>query len=922
MITRARHRRGPGRHGRRLVVAGLMFATLAAAGVAFAYWASTDSSTPAAAAADSIQVGNTPSLGSINGQDVAISWAAGSTTSGASVTGYTVARYNVASGGSPTAATGGCSGTLSALTCTEQSTPAGTWYYAVTPKISLWAGAESGRLSVNVTAASLSITAAQVLKTPGNVTGGALTHFKNGETVVFHLDTAAGTTLTSSVSSVDGTGAASGFTVTIPSGPTDGSHTIVAVGGSGSQATSNAFTVDNTGPTGGSVSYTNGYVTTASVSVTFANGTDTPSGVNTATTQLQRAATTLTNGSCGTFGQFANVGPAAPSSPYADTSVASGNCYQYRYVVADNLGNTTTYTSASVVKVDTSAATFTVTATGTNVSATGMTIFFKNGGSGSFTVTAVDADSGITSSTFPAAPTGWSVSGSGNARTYTLGTATTSSSIVVSAVNGAGTNSGNQTVTITLDATQPVIASTDLAVAPIDNTTTAGFIHQGGQYYVYANATDAGSGVATVTANVNNVTTGSTAVPLVAGSYTVGATSYGYRSAALTANAVLTAGAKNYTGTATDGTGNTRTTANASVTVDNTNPTGSLTAPSTGWATASTTVTSNSADASAGVANVQFQYSVHSAGVWTTIATDVSSPYTTAWDTTSLTDGGSYDLRAVTADNASNTFTSATVTVTVDRTAPATPSTPVLTAGSDSGIAGDNLTNDTTPTFSGTAEAGSTVKLFDGATQVGSGTATGGAYSITTSVLTTGAHVITATATDAAGNVSGSTPGVTVTIDTTAPTPTSAKLANGSGTAGTADTGDTATFVFSEQLNAVSLCSAWTNSGTQTLINATVTLTNAGTTDTLGVTTASCTFNFGSDVVGNYVTATATFTNSTIVWDPSAKTLTITLGTFSSGTLTPGTAAKQKYTPATGITDIAGNALSTSTITDGVATGF
>ena len=176
----------------------------------------------------------------------------------------------------------------------------------------------------------------------------------------------------------------------------------------------------------------------------------------------------------------------------------------------------------------------------------------------------------------------------------------------------------------------------------------------------------------------------------------------------------------------------------------------------------------------AGVASAQFQYSPAGAGTWNTINTDTTSPYSVTWDTTALTDGGSYDLRVITTDNASNTFTSATVTVTVDRTAPA---------------------------------------------------------------------------------------------------PTSAKLANGGANAGKAETSDTATFTYSEQLNAASLCSVWTNAGNQTLNNATVTLTDNGVTDALSVTTASCAFNFGSDVVGDYVSATATFTNSTVTWNPAAKTL-------------------------------------------------
>src|SRR5438128_1225273 len=72
--------------------------------------------------------------------------------------------------------------------------------------------------------------------------------------------------------------------------------------------------------------------------------------------------------------------------------------------------------------------------------------------------------------------------------------------------------------------------------------------------------------------------------------------------------------------------------------------------------------------------------------------------------------------------------------------APAMPSTPRLSAASDSGIQGDNVTNDATPTLTGTAEANVTIKLYN--TQyspgvlVGTGSATStGAWSITTSQL-------------------------------------------------------------------------------------------------------------------------------------------------------------------------------------------
>ena len=121
------------------------------------------------------------------------------------------------------------------------------------------------------------------------------------------------------------------------------------------------------------------------------------------------------------------------------------------------------------------------------------------------------------------------------------------------------------------DVTPPVVAS---SVVSKTSLYLPGFVRQGGTYFVYANVTDAGSGVATVRANVSTLTTGQTALVLTAGSYSVGGVSYNYRSASVTANAVLTEGAKTYTITATDVATNSVTPGAFSVTVDNTRPTG------------------------------------------------------------------------------------------------------------------------------------------------------------------------------------------------------------------------------------------------------------------------------------------------------------------------------------------------------------
>ena len=103
---------------------------------------------------------------------------------------------------------------------------------------------------------------------------------------------------------------------------------------------------------------------------------------------------------------------------------------------------------------------------------------------------------------------------------------------------------------------------------------------------------------------------------------------------------------------------------------------------------------------------------------------------------------------------------------------PGTPATPTLATASDSGVLGDTITNVTTPTFTGTAEAGSTVTVFNGTTKVGTGVAAAdGSWSITTSALATGARSITAKATDLAGNVSAASAVLQITIDKTSPLP-------------------------------------------------------------------------------------------------------------------------------------------------------
>ena len=111
------------------------------------------------------------------------------------------------------------------------------------------------------------------------------------------------------------------------------------------------LTSDVTAPAGGSVTYTGGNYATASVAVSFANGSDgTGAGVKASSGVLQRASATLTGSTCAAIGSFGTIA-SNPATPYTDTSVTEGNCYQYRYLVSDNVGNTATYTTTNVAKI-------------------------------------------------------------------------------------------------------------------------------------------------------------------------------------------------------------------------------------------------------------------------------------------------------------------------------------------------------------------------------------------------------------------------------------------------------------------------------------------------------------------------------------------------------------------------------------------
>ena len=215
----------------------------------------------------------------------------------------------------------------------------------------------------------------------------------------------------------------------------------------------------------------------------------------------------------------------------------------------------------------------------------------------------------------------------------------------------AGNSLASAMRTVAVDNTAPSSATLDALPAALRN----GFELSG-------SAADAGSGVDTLAYLYCEGTSCTPSAPI--GSSTTGP---GYD---VTWSSQPADGDVRVLARATDRAGNTLDSAVQTALVDNTSPTGALTAPADGaLLTGTAAVSSDSADSGSGVASAEFQRRPAGGGAWTTIDTDASAPYSVAWDTTSLTDGD-YDLRVLTTDEAGNGFTSAARTVTVDNTAP------------------------------------------------------------------------------------------------------------------------------------------------------------------------------------------------------------------------------------------------------------
>ncbi len=214
--------------------------------------------------------------------------------------------------------------------------------------------------------------------------------------------------------------------------------------------------------------------------------------------------------------------------------------------------------------------------------------------------------------------------------------------------DGAGNVESWRTATVRIDASVPGLTPAD----PGDDLR--------GTVALSATATDPSSGVASVSFQ---------SAPAGSGTWTTISTDPAAPFAASWDTTGLSDGDYDLRFVATDNASNTTAAVLAGKTVDNTDPTVALTAPADGGSVSdSVPVTANASDSGSGLASVSFMVRP-AGGIYSTISTDASSPFTAAWDSTASADG-SYELVAVATDFAGGTATSTVVTVTVDNDAP------------------------------------------------------------------------------------------------------------------------------------------------------------------------------------------------------------------------------------------------------------
>lgn len=352
------------------------------------------------------------------------------------------------------------------------------------------------------------------------------------------------------------------------------------------------------------------------------------------------------------------------------------------------------------------------------------------------------------------------------------------------------------------------------------------------------------------------------------------------------------------------------------VLVDNLAPTVTMTDPGTPLK-GTKTFTATATDAHSGVAKVVIQSGI--GGTWSDLCTVTSAPYSCAVDTTSLTNG-TYGFRAVATDRAGSATTSATVG---NRIVQNTVSAVTLTTPST--YLRGTVTLAATATTNGTIASVKIQRSIAGAaswTDICTDTSSPYTCSFATGQVSDGTYDLRAVVTDSEGRATASPVVANRIVDNTAGKGVDIQTTNG-GTAGRIDTGDTIVFTFSEQMDLSSIYGGWSGSATSGTVQVRDGLIYGGgiDNDTLELSRPSGADLGTVSLNENFVTiftvsTTVTMSAATVTEDGVARTvvtLRIDGGSVGNSTSSPAT---MTWSPASGILDLAGNAISTASVTE------
>ena len=137
----------------------------------------------------------------------------------------------------------------------------------------------------------------------------------------------------------------------------------------------------------------------------------------------------------------------------------------------------------------------------------------------------------------------------------------------------------------------------------------------------------------------------------------------------------------------------------------------------------------------------------------------------------SLSDGTYSDCTITVTNSSANSITLSISSFVIDTTVTASWSAATDDVGTVTGaLTSGDTTDDTALVLSGTNESGSSVKVYNGSTELGSATVSGTSWSYSATVANGTTYQFNVKETDLAGNTSNATTNFAVTGDTTAPT--------------------------------------------------------------------------------------------------------------------------------------------------------